>query len=343
MNGKERIAAIMTGRVPDRVPVWAQLSDGHLTRNAGFSLGEPADPRLVAKAERVLYPRYGFDAISVVSATPYIPFAPGQAWGGWPEPGEERSLEDIDPGRWPDLETHITDEWAEPYDLAREELGATMHVSGWLIDSFTQACVWCGSVQQAMLLIMDFPDRFQRLVEYMDQLNDATALALVTRARVDSVGFSSPYAGSTFVSREHYTRFVAPSLTHGAEFLAARGMPTYIHTCGYTGDRLEMEAETGVTGIECMDPPPLGNVDLAEAKKRIGHRVFLKGNVDSVNVLLRGTDREVEAEITRQIQVGMPGGGYILSSACSVAPAVDPARIHLMVTLAERHGRYAVG
>jgi len=37
----------------------------------------------------------------------------------------------------------------------------------------------------------------------------------------------------------------------------------------------------------------------------------------------------------------MPGGGYILSSACSVPPHVDPAKLEMLTPLAERFGRYA--
>lgn len=34
------------------------------------------------------------------------------------------------------------------------------------------------------------------------------------------------------------------------------------HTCGAIGDRLELMAETGTDGIDTLDPPPLGTVDL---------------------------------------------------------------------------------
>ena len=40
------------------------------------------------------------------------------------------------------------------------------------------------------------------------------------------------------------------------------------------------------------------------------------------------------------VLIGMPGSGYILSSACSVAPRVDPQRLMTMTALAEQHGRY---
>jgi len=89
-----------------------------------------------------------------------------------------------------------------------------------------------------------------------------------------------------------------------------------------------------------MDPPPLGDMLLSEAKKRVGAKLFLKGNIDSVNILLRGTDTQVDRVIRETIKSGMTGGGYILSTACSVAPKVSPSRVRRLWELAEEYGQY---
>lgn len=338
MNGKERIQRVMSGKFPDRVPVWCQLSYGHIAGNAHL----PTDATLqdYVEAEVALNERYNFDGIVVSMSMPFIPFDADQPWGGFPAWGESRVLDDIEPGKWSALKTSINDEWAAPYDLAQQRLGAHCHISGWLLDSFTLACTWCGGVQQGLLVMIDAPERFSRLIEYMDQLNLATAHALATRARCDSVCISSPYAGSSFISPDVYQQMVAPSIKRIAIGLREKRVFSYIHNCGFTNDRLELEADTGVDGIECMDPPPLGNVELADAKQRVGNRIFLKGNIDSVNILYRGTDQQVRDEIIRQLRIGKLGGRYILSSACSIAPEVPPERIHWMVALAEEWGRY---
>jgi uroporphyrinogen decarboxylase len=125
------------------------------------------------------------------------------------------------------------------------------------------------------------------------------------------------------------------------EAVKATGTPVYTHTCGRIGDRLDLMLETGTQGIDTLDPPPLGNTELAAAKARIGDRVFLKGNMDSVVLLRAQTRDEVIAHATDRIRAGMPGGGYILSTACSVAPRVEPWKLELLTPLAEKIGRYS--
>jgi hypothetical protein len=50
-----------------------------------------------------------------------------------------------------------------------------------------------------------------------------------------------------------------------------------------------------------------------------------------VNVLLMGTDEQVEQTVRQTIESAAPGGGFILSSACSVAPMVEPDRLKRLV------------
>ena len=156
---------------------------------------------------------------------------------------------------------------------------------------------------------------------------------------VDAVKISSPYAGAGYISPAFYRRFVLPFEAEIVRAVRSRGTAVYLHTCGAIGDRLELMADSGASGLECLDPPPLGNVELGEAKKRVGRRVFLKGNIDPVNILLRGGERDVERDALRRLAEGKPGGGYILSTACSIAPRTPPRNIAQLEPLAEKWGR----
>jgi hypothetical protein len=92
--------------------------------------------------------------------------------------------------------------------------------------------------------------------------------------------------------------------------------------------------------IECLDPPPLGRVDLADAKKRIGGKFFIKGNIDPVHVLLSGSMELVREDARSRIATGKPGGGYILSTACSIAPRTPRENVCVLAEAAEAGGVY---
>ncbi len=54
---------------------------------------------------------------------------------------------------------------------------------------------------------------------------------------------------------------------------------------------------------------------------------------------LIGVD-EVKYNVKERIRIGKPGSGYILSSACSVAPHVNPQRLKRLSELTTQFGRY---
>ncbi len=159
---------------------------------------------------------------------------------------------------------------------------------------------------------------------------------------VDAILISSAFAGAGLISRAHYETFVLPYEKRIVDRIRAEfDIPIYTHTCGSIGDRLDLMMETGTNGVDTLDPPPLGTVELEEAKKILGGRTFIKGNIDPVNTLLYGTTDTVKADVIHRIAIGKPGGGYILSSACSVSPHTPPENIELLAPLAEEFGKYA--
>lgn len=80
--------------------------------------------------------------------------------------------------------------------------------------------------------------------------------------------------------------------------------------------------------------------DIATVKRGIGQRVCLMGNVDPVNVMLRGTPEQVEEDCKRFIRIGGPGGGYILSLGGGPSMETPEENIEAMVRAAKKYGRY---
>jgi hypothetical protein len=156
---------------------------------------------------------------------------------------------------------------------------------------------------------------------------------------VDAVLISSPFAGAGFISRDDYTDLVLPyerRLVAGVKEQYP-DMTVYTHTCGAIGDRLDLMLETGTNGIDTLDPPPLGTIELPEAAAVLRGKAFIKGNLDPVNTLLKGDEEEVRAAAMKRLDVARDQGGFILSTACSVSPRTPPRNIELLAELADKY------
>jgi uroporphyrinogen-III decarboxylase len=68
--------------------------------------------------------------------------------------------------------------------------------------------------------------------------------------------------------------------------------------------------------------------------------MFIKGNIDSVNTLLEGTDESIRSEVGEIMRIGMANRGFILSTACSISPRVPKENIQLLARIAEESGHY---
>jgi uroporphyrinogen-III decarboxylase len=194
--------------------------------------------------------------------------------------------------------------------------------------------------EYALMAIMDDPEKSKAC------LNRFTEGAIDLGKRqaeegVDAVLISSAFAGGGLISRGQYEEFVLPYEKKIVEEIQKEyDIPIYTHTCGNIGDRLDLMVETGTNGIDTLDPPPLGTVNLEDAKKQLSGKVFIKGNIDPVNTLLYSNESEIKKDVEWRINIGKAGGGFILSSACSIAPHTPPKNIELLIKQVEKFGKY---
>ncbi len=98
--------------------------------------------------------------------------------------------------------------------------------------------------------------------------------------------------------------------------LRQAGMLRHIHCHGPLNDILEEFVELGANCLHPIEGPPLGDVPFEDAKRRIGDRVCLEGNIQIGDLYHDPTDVLVE-KVKRTIDVGVPGGGFILCPTAS--------------------------
>jgi uroporphyrinogen decarboxylase len=118
------------------------------------------------------------------------------------------------------------------------------------------------------------------------------------------------------------------------------GIVTSLHCCGK--ERALVEDAAG-TDLDCIDPlevPPMGDCDLVEIKARFGDKLALKGNLHTTEVMLRMDPAGVEREARKVLEIGMPGGGFILSTGDQCGRDTPDENIFKLVEVCEKYGRY---
>jgi uroporphyrinogen decarboxylase len=98
-------------------------------------------------------------------------------------------------------------------------------------------------------------------------------------------------------------------------------------------------AEAGVDIVSTLPPPPMGDVDLAQAKAQFGDKLCLNGNIDLLHVIKEGTPEFIRRSVRQAILDAAPGGGFILGTSDSIRDAC-PANVRAFFEAARMYGDY---
>jgi Uroporphyrinogen decarboxylase (URO-D) len=368
-----RIATAMNLGIPDRVPLMCQCSIGHMLLQLDCSPAEFwNDLTVFAEGLLAIRDMYDFDGV-LVSLHGHDPdWRSGVAAIRSHPEGEEIVWRNGDRTIFPrnDLPRHLP---AAPrpglrlghpgavlpridyipvsqglhfciadahrfdiFPLLQQYVGNRFSLHGEVTSPFDYYLDLVG-VEEGLMGFLEHPDAARAIL-----LHCAGGVAEIARsmsaAGVDAIKISSPYAGSGFISRAQYNEFVLPYERIVATAIEECGVKAYTHTCGAIGDRMDLLLASGVSGIECLDPPPLGNVDLRDALDRTRGKGFIKGNIDPVNQLWHGSRESIAADAMDRIMMGKARGGFILSTACSIAPATPRDHVLVLREAVERWG-----
>lgn len=103
---------------------------------------------------------------------------------------------------------------------------------------------------------------------------------------------------------------------------------------------LGMLKECAVDIVETLTPPPLGDVDLARAKKEVGDKLTLKGHIDHWHTIKTGTPDTIESAVKKAIEIAAPGGGFILGTSDSIRPGTSMENVRAYFHAARKYGVY---
>ena len=224
----------------------------------------------------------------------------------------------------------------EGYERVREAVG-----DEGIVKVMTQFPLnfWLGhrdiSGRRSIIELFTKPELVKRYLRMYMEMWIIPLLEACSEHQIDVLWLDGTYLG--YINTQMFREFALPDLktiSKKADF------PIIFFLSGGPCSRfLEDVKKAGVTCIEGLDPPPKGDIILSDAKKRIGSKVCLKGNIDTI-FLEKEQPSKIEEAVKECIEAAAPGGGYILSTVDQPTPKTPFDNMIAFVKAGKKYGKY---
>lgn len=359
MNSRQRLLAVLRREPVDRVPVNITYYMAAFSRQH-FRLDPDQDP-FEARLETLM--RFGFDPLvglgggggrpwmqndagrwetrQVVrteggrTLTTYIVETPAgelstiykqdRGMSGWQMDALVKEEADVDKLAYlprPEIDVQRIDDTRE--QLGDRGLGFVSINGIW-----QQACYLRDMEQMAM----DVYIRPEWSREYLGCVADylAAQAEALCRSEAEAFFINESYVGMG-LSPKVFEEFVRPYDERFIRIAKEAGKLVLYHDCGLCNALLEIFVSMGIDYLEPLNPRAAsGDVDPADAKRRIGDQVCLRGGFNH-ELLSFGSREEVHQEVINCLETLSPGNGYIL---CPAGPLDSDARLENLEAFAQ--------
>jgi len=167
-------------------------------------------------------------------------------------------------------------------------------------------------------------------------------LEIVLEEKVDTVQFSGIYESTAFWSPEDFGELFRPRVKEYADMAHQAGARFHYFSDAQIMGQLETFRDMGVDALSYLNPPPMGDADLAEIKRRVGDSICLWGGISAPLTIEQGTAEEVRDAVVCAIRNAAPGGGFILATADAIMKESAHDNMMTMIDTCREHGRYPI-
>jgi uroporphyrinogen decarboxylase len=223
----------------------------------------------------------------------------------------------------------------EAVKRVKAEVGDEMAVIGWTQGPFQGVMTIFATNPSVFFLMDNEPELMNEILAWFGDFQVEYAKAMV-EAGADIIGAGE--SAGYFMSPETFKRFVHDHEKKTYARIRALGAPVIVHCCGYVPQCIVFSPEVNAGGAIHFDH----QVNLVKAKKEIGDRITLMGNIDTNSVLQLGSSRDVERACRKAIEVGAPGGGFILSGGCEIPRDMSKENMQAMYRAVQEYGAYPI-
>ena len=354
MTPKERFITAINGGRPDKVPMFDYLFSRDLyervigVRPKIFDYRLAIDLAVALKHDAVWAPTLG--AKKFVPDDQTEPYQ--DEWGttykpentSWPLDGPcgfpVKCKDDFlkinvpdasDPGRY----AAIID--AVEYSKDHGQLA----VMGSLLGPFSLAWLLLGP-EYLLVSMYEEPDFIKMIFDVYVNEYAATCIRMNAECGIDCMIIAEDlgYRSGVFYSPAMMRENLFPYLKEMVDLIHSLKLPVFLHCDGNVNAILDDIVETGFDALHPLERK--SDMDIRRIKEKYGDRICLVGNVDSCEILARGTLEQVEEQTLECLKYGAEGGGYVLASDHSLSEGVNIDNVLKMCEVREKFGTYPI-
>ena len=157
------------------------------------------------------------------------------------------------------------------------------------------------------------PGFVQEVISYFTNLNIAMVESYChAGAAAVCFGEDLAYKSGPMLSPEMLDRLFGNAYRQITATAHRLGRPIMIHSCGNSNELLDLFMDWGFDGAHAFEPT--AENDLESARKKVGARLCLVGNIDITHILTDANKEKVEQAVKEAIRKAS-GGGFILAPA----------------------------
>jgi uroporphyrinogen decarboxylase len=352
MNSRERVSRVLSGDIPDRVPLFDSYWETTIERWRREGLPPDVSPAKFLGTNEVV--RIGGDYTLQLPERVVEESGPIRTY--WDSEGALRKDLHVPEGwtsQWLDFsiksredwlrfrdrmafnESRIPDATCQAYQRARDE-GQFICYSG-------HACfhpTWMRIGMERMLVTMLEKPAFihELYAAHVQLIIDIYEGMREQGMEFDGAFFSDDlgYQAAPLISPALYRELVYPYHKRLCDYFDSEGLKTFLHSDGNVAPLIPHFLEAGFAALHPLEAK--AGLDVRELKGQYGDRLVLVGNIDVRK--LSGTRKEIETEIATKLSVAKEGGGYIYHSDHSVPNSVSFENYAYAIDLVKRYGAY---
>jgi uroporphyrinogen-III decarboxylase len=220
---------------------------------------------------------------------------------------------------------------------ARQCVGHDGVVAPWIQGAFNLAAVYYRKVDDLFVDALTDPVFYAemmrhflgRYMQFVGQLIDAGA---------DVLSCGGNIANGKMVSPEFFREHIWPYEKSLIDFVQSRGAVLLYHNCGYARRLIPVYPSLGMKAYESLTPPPYGDTVLAEAIDAFGTGTTLLGGVDQMDLLRKGSPKEIEAAVRRVLETVRGRCHFILGTTDYFNENTPAEKIRVFADAGRRYG-----